>query len=118
MKTQEIRLILGAKLGELSSCGNGREERAIQNIAEEMDALQQQGDRILALDTLTRNPESSTLVSEALRRIESHTYGICAECDEAISPKRIAALPWAKYCIRCQENIDRSTSRLRFEDAA
>jgi DnaK suppressor protein len=39
------------------------------------------------------------LISEALERIENHTYGLCADCDEQISEKRLAALPWAKYCI-------------------
>ncbi len=44
-------------------------------------------------------------VEAALRRIESDTYGICLECDEPISRKRLQALPWAKYCVSCQDLI-------------
>lgn len=43
------------------------------------------------------------LIEEALDRIESGDYGICLECEEPITLKRLAALPWARYCIPCQE---------------
>ena len=42
-------------------------------------------------------------VGEALERIDEGTYSVCAECDQPISLKRLAAVPWAKYCIGCQE---------------
>src|SRR5208282_607337 len=42
-------------------------------------------------------------INEALQRISEGTYGICAECEKPISPKRLQAVPWAKYCVACQE---------------
>lgn len=39
----------------------------------------------------------------ALRKIDEGTYGICEECDEPISPKRLAARPEAPLCIQCKE---------------
>jgi len=44
-------------------------------------------------------------IDEALERIEDGTYGICLECDEPISPKRLEAVVWARYCVRCQEML-------------
>ena len=44
-------------------------------------------------------------VQAALRRIEQSTYGVCAACEEPISAKRLDAVPWAKFCVRCQERI-------------
>jgi DnaK suppressor protein len=44
-------------------------------------------------------------VEEALVRVKEGTYGICQECEEPISPKRLQALPWAKFCVRCQEML-------------
>jgi DnaK suppressor protein len=41
-------------------------------------------------------------VEDALHRLDEGTYGKCQGCDEPISPKRLAAIPWAKYCVRCQ----------------
>ena len=34
-------------------------------------------------------------------------YGVCLHCEEDISPKRVNAVPWAAYCIKCQEQVDR-----------
>jgi len=53
------------------------------------------------------NLEKSLLreVEEALLRSREGTYGICQECEEPISPKRLQALPWAKFCVRCQEML-------------
>jgi len=42
-------------------------------------------------------------IDEALKRIEDGSYGLCFICDKAISKKRLTALPYAKYCVECQE---------------
>lgn len=118
MQTQEMKSILDAKLGELNARKFKREDIAIEKTAEEMDEIQRSSDRVLALDSLTRTWETSTLVTEALERIANNTYGVCQECEEAISPKRLAALPWAKYCISCQDAKDREASDLRWDHAA
>jgi DnaK suppressor protein len=43
------------------------------------------------------------LVEEALKRIDRREFGLCQQCSEAISPKRLEVAPWARYCVRCQE---------------
>ena len=40
-------------------------------------------------------------------RMEDGTFGECVQCGEAISQKRLAALPGTPNCIRCQERIGR-----------
>lgn len=42
------------------------------------------------------------LVKEALERIEKSSFGICVNCEEEISPKRLDAVPWARLCLQCQ----------------
>ena len=42
-------------------------------------------------------------IEEALERIETADYGSCSHCAEEISPKRLQAVPWARYCVSCQE---------------
>lgn len=44
-------------------------------------------------------------ISDALHRLEHGSYGVCLECEEEISAKRLAAVPWARYCVTCQEAI-------------
>ena len=43
------------------------------------------------------------LIDEALERLEEEEYGICQNCEKEINPKRLAAIPWARYCLDCQE---------------
>jgi DnaK suppressor protein len=44
------------------------------------------------------------LVEEALDRLNAGDYGICLACDQPIAEKRLRALPWARYCVTCQDN--------------
>lgn len=43
------------------------------------------------------------LVDEALRRIEHGGFGSCTHCEGSIGMARLEAVPWARYCIDCQE---------------
>lgn len=106
MIAQDCRKVLLDKQQELSTYRVRREDFAIEKNAEALDELQQSSDRVLALESLTRNRAMASLVSEALGRFDNGSYGICAECEEPISPKRLNAIPWAKYCIRCQDAAD------------
>ncbi len=42
-------------------------------------------------------------VDNALARCARGTYGACEGCQEAITPHRLKAVPWARYCLTCQE---------------
>lgn len=48
-----------------------------------------------------------TEVDEALLRISDDEYGSCLNCEKAINPKRLAAIPWARYCLDCQELVEK-----------
>lgn len=43
-------------------------------------------------------------IDEVLRKINEGTYGICEECGEEISGKRLSVIPTATLCVNCQEN--------------
>ena len=47
------------------------------------------------------------LVDEAIRRVEDDEYGQCQNCEKSINQKRLAAIPWARYCLDCQELVER-----------
>jgi DnaK suppressor protein len=51
------------------------------------------------------NFEQLKLIDAALDRISAGDYGVCAECGGMISSRRLAAVPWAAYCIKCQERV-------------
>ena len=46
------------------------------------------------------------LVDEALRRVEDDEYGICQNCEQEINPNGLPHIPWARYCLSCQELVE------------
>lgn len=46
-------------------------------------------------------------IEKALRKIEDGSFGICEECGEEISVKRLEARPETTLCIRCKEDQER-----------
>ena len=47
------------------------------------------------------------LIDEALGRIEAGEYGDCINCSEPVPEKRLDAVPWARYCVKCQDLQER-----------
>ncbi len=58
----------------------------------------------LNLSRLTAQRKTLHDIDESLRKIDEGTYGICEECGEEISEKRLSVLPTATLCLSCQEN--------------
>ena len=46
------------------------------------------------------------LIDEALLRLEDEEYGKCQNCEKDINAKRLSAIPWARYCLSCQELVE------------
>jgi DnaK suppressor protein len=102
----EFRRVLEVKRGELLLDASDRDEILIENAAEEFDRLQQQLNREVAIRNLDRTSKLLKNVQAALSRIDDETYGVCLRCEEEIPDKRLKAVPWAAYCVSCQEVID------------
>jgi len=47
------------------------------------------------------------LIVLALEKINKGTYGICENCGKVIEKKRLSILPWVRYCVKCQNNIEK-----------
>jgi DnaK suppressor protein len=112
----DFRRTLEAKRKELLSDAGDRDEIRIENAAEEFDRLQQQLNREVAIRNLDRTSKLLKSVQAALARIHDETYGVCLRCDEEIPDRRLKAVPWAGYCIACQEKIDRQRAVGEVED--
>lgn len=106
-KLEDVRRVLEAKRKELLAGCSDRDEILIENAAEEFDRLQQQLNREVAIRNLDRESRLLKDVQKALNRADDGTLGVCLRCDEEIPEKRLKAVPWAAYCIGCQETIDR-----------
>jgi DnaK suppressor protein len=47
------------------------------------------------------------MVESALNRIREGTFGECISCGNEINSKRLEAVPWTRYCIACQEKMEK-----------
>jgi RNA polymerase-binding transcription factor len=47
------------------------------------------------------------MVEGALSRIREGTFGECISCGNEINLKRLEAVPWTRYCIECQEKLEK-----------
>jgi len=94
-KRREVLSGLGARFDTLASMGRVAEDDRAQITHEEFVSLRRN----------SMDYSQLRLVDEALDRIASGDYGICLACEEPIAPKRLQALSWARYCVKCQEEM-------------
>ena len=103
-----FRGILTAKVAELERFTRRRDGIVVERSADQLEEIQAALQRALAVCNLDREFTQLRDARAALRRIEAGSFGTCQECEGNIHPKRLAAVPWATFCIRCQEAVDRN----------
>ena len=102
----EYRALLIAMRDGIMIKSHTREDICIVQSNEQIETVQLAGQREFAARVLERETRTLREIGAALKRIDNGDFGICLECEEPISPKRLAALPWAGYCLYCQELRD------------
>jgi DnaK suppressor protein len=103
----KYRNALEDKQADLVQMMRNRDGIVIEKSADALDEVQYATERELAIRSLDRDSNLLRNVRAALDRIEEGSFGVCLHCEEDISPKRLAAVPFTAYCIVCQELADR-----------
>src|SRR6202012_4118700 len=93
-EVDKFKKILEARQAELSGSLRNRDEIVIEKAPDALDEVQLAGERELAIRNLDRDSNMLRQIRRALARIADGSYGVCLHCEEYISPKRIAAVPW------------------------
>ncbi len=68
-------------------------------------------DREFTLGLASNEQQTLNTVDNAIRKIDDGTYGTCEECSKMITMKRLAAMPHARLCIKCQEIEEKKKRR-------
>jgi DnaK suppressor protein len=119
-KTASYKKILENKAEEVRRSMSA--QKAAQVVArldvpsDEGDLSQQHHEEWIFLNRNTIDMKLLREVSDALHRIETGQYATCLECEEPISQKRLDAVPWARYCVKCQEAIATRIAQGEMED--
>ena len=84
--------------------------------SDEGDLSQQHHEEWIFVNRNTLDTKLLREIGDALRRIDHGHYGVCLECEEPISAKRLDAVPWARFCVTCQEKVAARIAEGEFVD--
>jgi DnaK suppressor protein len=104
-KREQVMAGLGIKFDTMAKMGRVAEE----------DQAQLSHDEFVSLRLNSLDYGQLRMVEEALDRVQSGDFGVCLACEQPIPSKRLQALPWARYCVPCQEAIG-TTSREELQE--
>lgn len=107
----KLRTLLLARKAELIALGNLAIEPKAAEVAERPDEDAQPLTEMNQVIASRRNAERTREmrgIEKALRRMSTDPddFGCCDECDDPIPPGRLELMPWAQFCVRCQEARD------------
>ena len=114
----QIKRTLQEARQEIAKSLGLRDEVCIEQAADVLDQVQAAEARELAIRSLDRSSRQLRQIEEALRRLDAAEYGTCANCEEEIGLKRLRAVPWAQFCLECQETADLGENGDRAPEAA
>lgn len=105
---KDLLLVERAKLSDVAGrfADHGREADT-EATQDTVDKASNSYSKELFFRQSTNDRQTLALIDEALERIEDGTFGICPISGREIEPKRLEAVPWAKYTIEVQESIER-----------
>jgi DnaK suppressor protein len=99
----DYRSVLLAKRAEVLQGLHRREDIHVVQTNEQVETVQLAAQRDYAVHILELEGTLLRQIDASLARIDDGEFGICLECEQPISPKRLNAVPWASYCLNCQE---------------
>ena len=100
---------------EISRRSKASTESSVQDIGDILDSVSEERTRELDLILTDREKRKLAQIDDALDRIEENTYGLCEECGVKIPKARLKVLPFAIFCVECQEKIEREEKYTREE---
>ena len=90
-------------LAQVREYRHDQEEEAIPPPGDEMDVARSLADVETHASLIDRVEERLKAIDFAFERLESGRYGVCAGCGEQIPVERLKVVPFAAYCVDCQE---------------
>jgi len=120
-RTAEISRYRSALLDERARVLGGKQEELEILLLHHQLAVDDQGpvlhDQFIALRRHRMDRQKLKLIDAALARIHRGEFGLCAECDEPIPARRLLIMPWAAYCVPCQDRSDKLNGAEKDDEA-
>ncbi len=112
-RTLRLRQILESYRGRLLSeiaerLRHARDEAQALHASDILDRVERVQEEDIEYALLGMKTETIQRIDEALRRLDEDEYGLCSECAQEISDRRLEALPFAIRCRECEESAETS----------
>lgn len=105
---KQFELVLQTRAREVARALGGRNQILIERSADAFDERLHAADRESSAQALAGDFRLIRQVEAARDRIRDGIFGICLRCEKAIPLKRLHAIPWAAFCLSCQEMAEES----------
>ena len=99
-RQQELRRMVSSRQQD----GRNQGEDVAQDIA---DKAASSYNKEFLFTQSTNERQMLGMVDSALARIREGSFGECISCGNEINAKRLEAVPWTRYCIECQEKLEK-----------
>ncbi|MDR0956395.1 MAG: TraR/DksA family transcriptional regulator [Endomicrobium sp.] len=102
------KVLMQKKTELLNKTGNSQRMVAAlnTNVGDEIDTASQNSEKEIYFEIASNDKITLSAIDDSLVKIEKSTYGCCENCNSVIPIKRLDAIPWTRYCIRCQEEAE------------
>lgn len=91
-------------------------DTAMQDIGDSVDQASQSIERELLFELSDNERVTLDQIEASLRKIDKGTYGLCEACQKPIAKARLDALPFARYCISCQNTAENAPDLIEQPD--
>ena len=112
MKKSELgpirKMLLEKREDILRSMRKNQELDQLRDVGDEADQAGQSIEKELLFELSDNERTTLDQIEGALRKMDKGTYGMCESCRKPIPRLRIKALPFARYCIECQNSAERA----------
>jgi DnaK suppressor protein len=103
-RLEERQQILRKTVSRTEEDGRIADQEAAQDIA---DRAASSYTKEFLFSQSNNDRQLLAMVETALQRIREGEFGECVNCGNEINPKRLEAVPWTRYCIACQEKLEK-----------
>ncbi len=100
---------------EIARRSKATTEGTLPDIGDILDSVSEERTRELDMILTDREKKKLKQIDDALDRIEDNTYGLCEDCGVKIPKARLKVMPFARFCVECQEKNEREEKYLREE---
>jgi len=107
---QKFREILTQKREDLLAVVQRKKEQEIQiedtEIGDEADIATRSVEKEMLFELTDSEKQTLDMIEAALRKMEKGVFGRCENCQTHIPHLRMEVMPWARYCIQCQAELE------------